>query len=658
MESQPQENQDTFNSEQDVVPYSLISNDFNISKIASRVDDSWTWPTYNFWTQYGDLGNPANPVVRIGPGFTSWSITSIGMPGEEKVFRDTLMRALQNSLGATNGRINATNDEVSSLNTWVSGINWAVNDIKPKIDANTSAVTSLKTSVTYLDGRKDYWNNNISALVDRMNAEETKSTSFTNNISVLASDRDKHAGRLSHLEANGTAYNDSIQALLKRVGNVESINVEQQKWLEGLNESVNKNKDNLVLLNLLNTNQLSINEQFDNRLKEIESFDFASIIDLTILVTAINAVGSKVQDLINVFDVTDPQPDSFAFFFQAHIKSQTLAIVDALAMVDESLNDNFVNYFSDSKNGQFWTDYKEFSDFQMAVFFGVFFESLQEHWESNWLTVLDVWNTTNSFLATIAGWLDQIQVGVADSKEILSIITNWLKLIYEKPVPSFNVPAFDYARLERMLKKLEFGEVVNEAGTNIWDFLTSLIDNLGDIITTQLKEFTKVLSEILDFLDGLIDKLIGLIDIIVDNNHDLGEFVKGVLNRYIAFKLKGTDSNKSRWDNTRWWDKFLGDVEKISLSMQAPDKSVLRTKNWIDTQVVGSFAMLYESLGNDPLTIDYMLKIGRDKMSDRQKQMSKEFQLDLRKRIALKEQMREEIDYFNEEYQREFIDVI
>ena len=76
----------------------------------------------------------------------------------------------------------------------------------------------------------------------------------------------------------------------------------------------------------------------------------------------------------------------------------------------------------------------------MAVFFGVFFESFQEHWESNWLTVLDVWNTTNSFLATIAGWLDQIQLGVSDSKEILSIITNWLKVIYEKPVPSFNVP--------------------------------------------------------------------------------------------------------------------------------------------------------------------------------------------------------------------------
>ena len=153
------------------------------------------------------------------------------------------------------------------------------------------------------------------------------------------------------------------------------------------------------------------------------------------------------------------------------------------------------------------------------------------------------------------------------------------------------------------------------------------------------------------------DRAKSAIDIIVDNNHDLGEFVKGVLNRYIAFKLKGTDSNKSRWDNTRWWDKFLGDVEKISLSMQAPDKSVLRTKNWIDTQVVGSFAMLYESLGNDPLTIDYMLKIGRDKMSDRQKQMAKDFQLDLRKRIALKEQMREELDYFNEEWQRDFIDV-
>lgn len=154
------------------------------------------------------------------------------------------------------------------------------------------------------------------------------------------------------------------------------------------------------------------------------------------------------------------------------------------------------------------------------------------------------------------------------------------------------------------------------------------------------------------------DRAVAAIDIIIHNNHDLGDFVKGVLNKYLAFKVKGNDKKKARWKNTRWWDSFLNGVGKISLSMQAPDKSVIRTKHWIDNQVVGSFAMLYESLGNDPLLVDYMLTRGREQMSDRQKQMANIFKLDIHKRLALKEQMKDELNYYNEEYQREYIDVL
>lgn len=151
------------------------------------------------------------------------------------------------------------------------------------------------------------------------------------------------------------------------------------------------------------------------------------------------------------------------------------------------------------------------------------------------------------------------------------------------------------------------------------------------------------------------DRAVAAVDVIIHENHNLGDFVRGVLNKYLAFKIKGNDSNKARWKNTRWWDSFLNGVGKISLSMQAPDKSVMRTKHWIDNQVVGSFAMLYESLGNDPLLVDYMLTRGRDQMSDRQKQMANSFKLDIHKRLALKEQMKDELNYYSEEYEREYI---
>lgn len=133
------------------------------------------------------------------------------------------------------------------------------------------------------------------------------------------------------------------------------------------------------------------------------------------------------------------------------------------------------------------------------------------------------------------------------------------------------------------------------------------------------------------------------IDVIIHDYNDLGDFVKGVLNKYLAFKIKGTDTNKDRWKNTRWWDSFLGGVGKISLSMQAPDKSVMRSKHWIDTQVLGSFAMLYEALGNDSLLFDYAVARGQAQMSDKQKQMASDFKMDINKRIAIKDKMKQDI---------------
>lgn len=96
-----------------------------------------------------------------------------------------------------------------------------------------------------------------------------------------------------------------------------------------------------------------------------------------------------------------------------------------------------------------------------------------------------------------------------------AIITQWLKLIYEKPnVPSTPLP-FDYDRLAEMLESIKMdvniGDTVNEAGTNIWDVLGGLFDNLGSIFETGLKELGKTLRSILDFLDGLLDKIIHLI---------------------------------------------------------------------------------------------------------------------------------------------------
>lgn len=95
----------------------------------------------------------------------------------------------------------------------------------------------------------------------------------------------------------------------------------------------------------------------------------------------------------------------------------------------------------------------------------------------------------------------------------LLLITNWLKMIFEKPDSAVNVtiPPFDFNRLQQMLDGLNFGNIVNEAGTNIWDFLSQLIKTLGEVIGTAITGLTDIVGQILDLLDDLINQIIKLI---------------------------------------------------------------------------------------------------------------------------------------------------
>lgn len=85
----------------------------------------------------------------------------------------------------------------------------------------------------------------------------------------------------------------------------------------------------------------------------------------------------------------------------------------------------------------------------------------------------------------------------------LETVNGWLKLLYQKPNSIIQNP-FDFDKLEELLKNIKMnvniGDTVNEAGTNIWDFLTALVKELAD-----------VLRDILDFLEKLIDTIIHLV---------------------------------------------------------------------------------------------------------------------------------------------------
>lgn len=100
------------------------------------------------------------------------------------------------------------------------------------------------------------------------------------------------------------------------------------------------------------------------------------------------------------------------------------------------------------------------------------------------------------------------------------------------------------------------------------------------------------------------------------NSNYLGETIAGVLKNYINFKIRGTDSNKSRWNDAQFWQQFLGDVEKIKLSPVAPDRTVTRIKNWIEKQTPRSLAVLFKALGEDYYYLQELIEKGMEQLTD------------------------------------------
>lgn len=123
-----------------------------------------------------------------------------------------------------------------------------------------------------------------------------------------------------------------------------------------------------------------------------------------------------------------------------------------------------------------------------------------------WFThLLDSGNTTNSLLVTVTDWLEMQNDHFKDIYEVLCIITDWLKLIYQKPPPTINVTVPEVTLSEDgngWLKTLikTIGGVIETA-----------IKTLGTLLETAIGEVGQLLRDLLAFLDGLLDDLLHLI---------------------------------------------------------------------------------------------------------------------------------------------------
>lgn len=78
--------------------------------------------------------------------------------------------------------------------------------------------------------------------------------------------------------------------------------------------------------------------------------------------------------------------------------------------------------------------------------------------------------------------------------------------------------------------------------------------------------------------------------IMSDNN--LGHLLAGVLCNYINFVEPSNDTHKDRWPVSSWWSEFLGDVEKVRLTILKAAKTIEEKMEWVDRQVSTTLALI------------------------------------------------------------------
>lgn len=97
------------------------------------------------------------------------------------------------------------------------------------------------------------------------------------------------------------------------------------------------------------------------------------------------------------------------------------------------------------------------------------------------------------------------------------------------------------------------------------------------------------------------------------NDHDFSKEVKGVLSTYLQFRNRSKDKNKSRWPLWKKWEKFIGEVEKVKLTISESEKNLLTSYLHVEKQ----YAALLAAFERAGLSVELLLKSGEEKLSEK-----------------------------------------
>lgn len=158
--------------------------------------------------------------------------------------------------------------------------------------------------------------------------------------------------------------------------------------------------------------------------------------------------------------------------------------------------------------------------------------------------------------------------------------------------------------------------------------------NTGYIVDPEVKVWNRVEVQLRDDHATTVARVIANGE---DENATVGRLVKGILQNYVRFVVKpkdGKDKNISRWKTSPFWDKFLGDVEKIRLSKQKPERTIERVMTWLNSQVTPSLAMLMRAMDGDMDVLMEMISSGEKRLNKEHERMIEEFKVRMKEAIS------------------------
>lgn len=82
-------------------------------------------------------------------------------------------------------------------------------------------------------------------------------------------------------------------------------------------------------------------------------------------------------------------------------------------------------------------------------------------------------------------------------------------------------------------------------------------------------------------------------DMILLHEYDLGKVAFGILNEKLKFVTRNSKRKNMRDRPTvQWWARFVGEVDKLKFNLEAPERTIERSKKWVERSVAPSLAAI------------------------------------------------------------------